>query len=70
MPDRVPRNVQRQAFSDRDRIILAEQDIDTILDIGDRMQASIGKLLTTAVMLLVSVCTTCIVLVLNLIVGR
>lgn len=70
MADRVPRNLQRQSFDASQRIVLVEQDVDMLLDLIERQQSSIGKLLATAVTLLLSVLASLIVLVTTVVAGR
>lgn len=69
MNGHVPRNVQRAGFSDAQRIVLLEQDVDEILEAADRFEASVDKLGKIATTLIISICTAVFMLGLNLAVG-
>lgn len=66
----IPRNVQRQGFSDAQRIVLLEQDVDEILEAAETIESSVEKLSKIATMLMISICTAVFMLGLNLAVGR
>lgn len=61
---------ERQAFDDRTRLTLVEGDLDAQDNELAAIRGQLGKVLWTMVGLLISVSTACVLLGLNLAVGR
>lgn len=64
------RTDQRHGFDAATRMALAESDLDTFERRFDRVDERLAKIMATCLSILVALLVSCIMLVLNLTVGR